>query len=902
MRMASRGLPGSAGRHAPRLNCLCRDFKFRTLRMKTTHPKSPKPKGGGKSVTARRDGLLTRILIRAILVAGCCALFLPVIVNGSFYYSFIFLKSILFRATVQIMVACYVVLAVMSPRYRPRLNLISYALMAWFGVMLISSLPGVSVDPWSSWLGDFRRMGGMLAQLHLLAFFVVLSQTLKRERDWLTMFVASLFSAVLMGFSGMLEYLQLNYLYRFPQESRIEGAAGNPNFFAATMLLGFFVVFLILANKDKPADYPFLAKVWLCLLAGVDLFAIGWDLIAGGNITSGLGLFPVAVFVLVLHGISFAWFIMRRSIPAGMTVLVLIAGWCFFWMYQTQTRSAVVGLLGALILLAGIYLSFGASRKMRLAGGSLMLMLVLVSAVIWINRNSPFMESHPILRRYASLSFSDASSAGRISAWRASARAVADRPLLGWGVENYRNAFDRHFPQEIYTSASAEVWFDRAHNWIMDIGTTTGVIGLATFGAFYGIVLLSLFKRWLRRRDEAVTLVLMAFMLAYLIMSLFTFDTINTDIILYSVMAYIAYRSVHGKPAAGIASEARTGPRKILGHQWVLIGIAAVLLAAAMSFGVIRPYESNRLLQQARISTKVLNPDTGRPQVTYRDETLNLFRRADSYNTTGQHAIHEEFANYAFELSKAPYVPIGEKLAVVEQAATFLQESVKRSPANARYYQYMASLVNGTFDIVNPANPQLATSLAELALAGMQRAEPLSPTRPQWYFEKSQLLFSLGRTDERVAAWEKGLTLCTALKDPHVKMVAIYVSSGRDDDAAREWQDIRARGFVLNRADYDQVIDSYLARKKLEPVVELYKEELAVTPGDGDLMARLATAYRDLGEEDLARETAIRAAAQSPALAAGLQTFLDRLKGPRSGVSTPKVPTTKRQKTSTQQL
>lgn len=866
--------------------------------MKTIHSKPAKPKGRPASSGTSRIEFWAVFLARAILVAASFALFLPIIVNGSFYYSFMFLKSILFRATVQLMVALYVALAMISPPYRPRFHLLSYALMAWFGVMLISSLPGISVDAWNSWWGDFRRMGGMVAQLHLLAFFVVLSQTFKRERDWLTVFVASLFAAVLMGFSGMLQYLQLDYLYRFPQESRIEGAAGNANFFAAAMMLSILVVLWLLARKDKGTAYPVLARVWLILLAGVDLFAVGWDICTGGHITSGLTLFPVAVFALALHGMSFGWFVLRRSIRAGEAVLVLIAGWCFFWMYQTQTRSAVVGLFGSLMCLAALYSFFGATRKARLACACLILLIILPPAVILINRSSPWITSHPILLRYASLSFSDASAVNRVYAWRASARAAAERPLFGWGLDNYRNAFDRHFPPEIHTAAGAEFWFDRAHNWVMDIGTTTGLAGLTIYAGFYGMVLLFLWQRWFQRRDQADTLLMMALVLAYLLQGLFTFDTVNTDIILYLVLAYVAYLHAGAATCPDVHPGDKSPPTRRSRRDWILVGSAAAILAAALSFSVIRPFKSNRLLQQARISTRALDPETRTPRVAYREETVGLFRRADAYQTTGQHAVHEEFANYAFDLAKASYIPIGQKIAAVKQAASFLNESIARSPANARHYQYMASLVNGTFDFVRKEDPQLATSLAELALAGLQKAEFLSPTRPQWYFEKSQLLFFLGRTDERVAAWERGLALCPDVKEPHVNLVTIYVLSDRYNDAAREWQSMRARGFPLDRADYDRVIGSYVAKKKLEPVVGLYKEQLAATPGDSELLAHLAMAYRDLGEADLARQTAIKAAALSPRLASGLQNFLDSLKASSPDEAASKVQAMKRAKAS----
>jgi len=849
--------------------------------MKKSRSKSEKPKKGQAGTAARGNEFLTLLLVRSILVAAGVALFLPVVVNGSFYYFFMFLKSILFRVTAQVMLLLYVLLAALVPAYRPRFHLISYAVLAWFGVMFISSLPGISVDAWSSWWGDFRRMGGMVTQLHLLAYFFVLSQTLKRERDWLILFTASLFFGVLMGFSGMVEYLELDYLYRFPKESRIEGATGNATLFATSMLLSLFITLWFLSRKDKSATYTLMAKVWLLLLGLLDLFVIGWDLFTGAGMTSGLALFPVAVFALILHVASLCWFIMRSSVRAGQIFLVLLGAWSFFWMYQAQTRGALIGLVGSLLLLSGFYLWTGGSRKMKLLCAGLILLVLLMPAVILLNRQSSWVQSHPTLLRYTSITLADVSAADRVLIWNAGAHAILDRPLFGWGVENFKNALDFHFPGEVYRSLTgSQLWFDRAHNLLVDVGVTTGLIGLAIYLTLFGLIITFLMRLWFQTGNQANSLMIVALLLAYLFQGLFTFDTINADVIRYLVLAYIAYLYAAAKGQPGVNPARKPVRSGTPWQSWVSVGAAVIVLPAAFSYAVVRPFQSNRLLRQAQAQTKVLDPQTRAAKLVFNERIVNLFEQADSYQTTGCHDVHEAFANYAFDLAQAPSIPIDLKIRVVRMGVDFLKESTQLEPANVRYYLYTASLVNGTLDIVRQADPQLAKSLAETTLTMLQKAETLSPTRPQVYFERSQTLLFLGRTEERLAAVEKGAAVSPAIKEPHVDLVNLYIASGRYEDAAKEWQNIKARRFQLTREDYDRVISSYNAQKKFAPVVELYRELLAVTPEDAEILARLAFAYRDLGEMNLARQTAMKAAALSPKIASELQSLLNSLKQP----------------------
>ena len=122
-------------------------------------------------------------------------------------------------------------------------------------------------------------------------------------------------------------------------------------------------------------------------------------------------------------------------------------------------------------------------------------------------------------------------------------------------------------------------------------------------------------------------------------------------------------------------------------------------------------------------------------------------------------------------------------------------------------------------------DPQFAQSLAETTLPVLQKGEILSPNRPQMYFEKSQLLFFLGRKEERLAAFEKGASLSKAVKDPHIDLVNLYVEDGRYEDATREWQNIKKLGLQLADADYARVIQFCEGRKHSHPYLRLPRND-----------------------------------------------------------------------------
>ncbi len=340
--------------------------KSRTQKLRQDAPKAI-AKSPGAPAAIRWQKYLTC----TILILGCFVLFLPLVVNYDFYYPFVFLKSLLFRVAVQAMALLYGILALISPQHRPRLHRVTGALLVYFGVTLISSLPGVSSGAWDSWWGDFNRMGGMFAQLYLLAYFFVLSQSLRQEREWLILFTASLLSGVFMGLTGLIQYMHLDFLYRFsPDKIRVEGATGNPNFFAAHMLLNFFLAFYFLTRNDRKKIYAFAAKVWLLLLITADVILAVWDIASGGRILSaGLDYFPIAIFAFVLHGLTLLWFAMRSSAWAGVAFFGALALYYLFWMNLSQTRAAVAGLAGSFIFMSALYLWKGAGKRMEVGRG-----------------------------------------------------------------------------------------------------------------------------------------------------------------------------------------------------------------------------------------------------------------------------------------------------------------------------------------------------------------------------------------------------------------------------------------------------------------------------------------------------------------------------------------------------
>ncbi len=849
--------------------------------------RTPQSGPGSKQKTRPLDSYLSG----AILVTACFVLFLPLVVNYDFYYPYVFLKSILFRVAVEVMTLLYVVLAVQYPSYRPRIGWLSGAFVAYFGAMLVASLPDISLCAWNSWWGEFARMGGMFTQLHLLAYFFILVHVVKSDRHWITLFTASLFFNTIMAMSGMIQTLGLRFVYKFNPDERLQGAAGNALWFGSMMVISFFLVIWFLCRRDKRETYAHAAKYWFVFLAALDLLLIALQLSGTGlsvrPAASDSATLPLIAAAIALHLVSIAWFFVRRAVAFGVVVFLLVGCVNLYWLYQSQSRSAAVGLVAALALATAFYVVTGIGRKTRFAGIAVLALVVLIPAAVWMNRRGSWVQSHPALVRLTNISAQDFI-ADRYWPWKASVLAMLNHPVLGWGLENYSCGFDLHFPPKVINTWESMPWFDRAHNIFLDVGTTTGLLGLSIYLVFYGLAFAFLIRRWFRTRDPASTLAVAGLLLAYLLMGLATFDIINTDVILYAVLAYVVWlceREGTRHPAEAGRHEVRL-PFSAAGRVWV--GAASAVLATAFWFLVQEPCQSNLLLNRGVQAGKVVDARTGVAHLVYGPEVRNLYLSANSFQTMGRFEVREEFANYVSELVEMAEVPLEERYVASSQAVDLLQESIRQDPENARRYMYFASLIDRCMVVFQAVDQFKARPLVERSLEALQTAQRLSPARPQLYFELGRAYAWLGRFDDQAAAIEKGMALSPPLtgaryfgavvKDPNLNLLAAYIGAGKPDAAAKQWDKMKSLSITLTRDEYESIIRLYASRKQFDPIIRLRQEQLQGSPNDPQLLAALATTYRETGQLDLARQTALKAAALSPGSGQAIQAFLESLK------------------------
>src|SRR5438105_119115 len=110
-----------------------------------------------------RWGVLTGIFIVpfvAFVAPSASSHFPSLVPFGNLFFPYITGKNFLFRIVVELVLLCYVMLALAEPKYRPRTSWLMWAVLAFVAWMAVATV--FSIDPIKSFWSNFERMEGYI--------------------------------------------------------------------------------------------------------------------------------------------------------------------------------------------------------------------------------------------------------------------------------------------------------------------------------------------------------------------------------------------------------------------------------------------------------------------------------------------------------------------------------------------------------------------------------------------------------------------------------------------------------------------------------------------------------------------------------------------------------------------
>ena len=450
-------------------------------------------------------------ILSKIVKYGLYAILLtPLIFWPRALYAFMTPKFILFQVLVEIVFAAWLILKIIDFRNRGifdfgnqlffRKNYILLALLGFMAVSFVSAFFGVDFS--RSFWGIGARMTGLFAELHFLAWFLVLVSISKSGFRSPTSRSLDVGLRESMPDFDIVKYLNFSFFvalavaatafYQNTQWTLVWGSTifNNPTFVAPYLIFYFFWgLYQTITKLQAPSS-----KLWQ------------------------------------------RWFF---GVGAAFILFVILLG---------QVRGAILGLFAGILLL-GFFLIFSGltARRFKIALTVLFILLFTGLFSLWIFKGSQFIQNpnFSTLRRLTQFSLSETTAQTRILEWQTALKGFTDHPILGVGPENFNYIFNAHYNPSFLKFGGggfSETWFDKSHNAFLEILTETGIIGAIVYVLILAAIALSLYKLW-KINEKFLSVFLASAFFSYLVTVFFSFDSFGSWFGLYLMLAFLASHS-----------------------------------------------------------------------------------------------------------------------------------------------------------------------------------------------------------------------------------------------------------------------------------------------------------------------------------------------------------------------
>ena len=707
--------------------------------------------------------------LRFIVLGGIFALpFIVFLVAQSLFFPFITGKNFTFRIVVEIITGAYLALALVNPSFRPKRSWL-LGLFALF-VLVVAMADALGVAPFKSFWSNYERMDGWVTLVHLFFYFLVASSVLNTERLWRAFWHISLSVSAVVGVYGFLQLAGIASLNPgFSSLSRIDATFGNPIYLAAYMLFNIGIAAMLWARAWQETTRG--ERFWLSTFYG------------------GV----IALDALIL--------------------------------FMTGTRGAMLGLIGG-ALLATLLMAFSSRTMRRTALAGVVAVLVLAGG-FWLVRGEAWVQKVPFLQRLATISLEDNTTKARFMNWGMAWQGVKERPILGWGQENYAIVFDKYYDPRMYAQ---EQWFDRVHNIVFDWLVAAGFVGLFSYLSIIGAALLLL---WRKREANAFSVaessILTGLLAAYFFHNLFVFDNITSYVLFVSVLAYIAWRGSTG---------AATLPMPSVSQK----AVVAVAIAAAVLVWGVAWFVNAKALSANRALLNGLAQQEGGLQ-----KNLEYFKESISYGSLGTQEAREQLAQAAAQIVRSGNVPAEVKQSFLITAAEEMAKMSAESPLDARFPLFLGALLgaSGNFDQAIPV---------------LKRAHELSPGKQTILFELASNMFASGDVRGALAAYKQAYELEPGFNDARIGYASAAIRAKEDALADELLAPLLEKGGAAD----PRIAAAYVSRNRYDKVAKIWEAHIKLNPNDAQAYFTLAAAYYGMGSSAQAISTLEKIATIAP--------------------------------------
>ncbi|NTW22924.1 tetratricopeptide repeat protein [Candidatus Falkowbacteria bacterium] len=574
-------------------------------------------------------------------------------------------------------------------------------------------------------------------------------------------------------------------------------------------------------------------------------------------------------FALILFFRQKSW-ALRIGYSISM-ILMLIS------MKNAGTRGAFVGLGISILLMLFLLAMYNQSKKIKFGSIGLAIFFVMGIGLIFANSQSDWVKSNQLFNRIAYIDLKSNTFQTRLISWRSGFKDLPNHWLLGTGYGNYAISFDKYFDPSFYNWSRGETYFDHAHNNVVDILSTTGILGVTAYLSIFAAIVYYLI-RFFRRKEIGLMefTLLLGLLAAYFIQNIVLFDSFITYLCLMILFGYIYKLSrpdgYKEQESAIVATGAgKTASGDITNKQFfALTAIFIVVVSIAYQYN-IKVYKMLDLTIAGQAAAASGNLPAA----------VDAYKKAYEYDTVLDRDSRNTFVQLMLQrtdlLSKMPK----------EQALGYLQYAIELSEKNVAHNRQdsfnlmiLAQILNLTSGFYSD-NPQQFSYYSQRAEEAIDQCIAATPRRPTVYFIKAQIYLSRGNKDKAIEILKYAVEMNDKFPDSVCQLAKVYGYAGQAK-LADEWLDkcVDSGGAdtLYSGQQLSDLLNRYFKAKQYDRAVKVLTQLTALDPDNIKVWTGLAEAQRQLGNKEAAAAAANKAAQIDPSLKSSAEQFIQSLK------------------------
>lgn len=727
----------------------------------------------------------------------------PLLIIPSTLWEFVFIRNIIFYCFSLILI-----FLCLFGRGNERDGLkITRGLILIFLFIVIRIVSGIfGIDPHNSFFGSQTRMGGNLSYILLFGWFLALLFFLRSREEWNKFFKISVIIAAGVSVFAVIQAF-------FPEgfgilegkaegvsfwAHRLTGTLGNPIFLSGYLLPHIFLSGYLAAEEK---------------------------------------------------------FIKRKFVWAALAIFLAVI------VFLTGTRGALVGLAASAFVLTVIGLRYlyrhnkGLFKKCLFASVIAAAILIIIVFVInrWLLNSS--------INGYIYRTIYSGTALTRFIMWKIGILGFFDKPILGWGAENYSYVFSKFYNPELLKFSFYETWADKPHNQFVEVATETGIIGLTLFLGIFIAFFRDIQKLIKNNQEKFLSyLFFVGALVAYASHIFFAFDTIESRIIIFGLLAYIVFLRTTESQAKNIVA---------LGSGYTKTILMIIVIVAGISMWLIG-IKTLRASFYASAATNALADNNYGKSVKYA-------ALLDKIKTPYSNGNWEVFSDIILQKDAGGQIPRSILQALLPIITKNLKVVADKYPENFSYNYRLAQMyhLSGTY---------ISRSYNEKSIEYLEKSKKISPQRQAVSLFLAQVYFSIGEIDKAIGLLEELVKSHENISEPYWYLGILYDAKGEYDKSYAFMSAAFAKGRVPQNINEEALYVTVLGRFKdyaaMAPIYESIIEKNGENP---TWWANVATVYLELKQYEKARTAARQAIFLNPKFGDEGERFLRKVDAAENG-------------------